>query len=251
MLYATRTTMTKTITTILVALFAVACGGEPFSGAELDAAGGDGPVAVAGAPDAAGGHAAGSAGASRGGATSGGSSSSAGKASGGAATAGAATGGTGTSPVTCDLDTDRLTAALPTSFVWDDYTYTDGQSCTTCRDSPCDIVSVISWGAPQVTEDGRLQYLPNTDNPMVPMNFGTNDGSCTKQVTCGVKFGNPQLLLTVTKSASGWVVSTVEMLATIVGNQCVGDAGGTTFPMGTDFDREAAAALQGLEIPCN
>lgn len=243
--------MTKTIALILVALFAVACGGEPFTGAELDAAGGEVPLAAAGAQDAAGAPAAGSAGAARGGATTSGGSVSgdAGKptGAGGAGSAGAA----GGAAVSCDLDLAKLTAALPKSLTWEDYMYTDASKCTTCRNSPCGVINVISWGVPQAQQDGRLQYLPNTDNPMVSMSFGTNDGACTKQVECGVKFGNPQVLLTVAKDADGWEVSAVEMRATFTGNQCVGDAGGTALPMNDDFDQEAEAALRGLKIPCD
>lgn len=235
--------MTKTITLILVTLFTVACGGEPFSGAELDAAGGDGPVAVAGAPDAAGSHAAGSAGSSRGGATSGGSSSTA-----GAATAGAATGGTVSVPVACDLDTDQLTAALPASFVWSDYTYTNGDTCTTCRDSPCGNVDVISWGVPQTLPDGRLQYLPNTNMAGVPMNFGANDGTCTKQTECVLKGGSPSIILTVERDAAGWHVTHSEVQTALGG--CAG-APANTIPMGYDLNREMDEALIGLEIPCN
>jgi len=243
--------MTKTIPLILVALFSVACGGEAFNAAELDATGGDGPVAAAGAPGAAGGPAAVSAGAPSGGSavahggtvgTGGSGSSAAGKPAGGAPQGGA--------PVTCELDVEKLTAALPTSFVWNSYTYTNGDACTTCRDSPCGNVDVVSWGVPQVLEDGRLQYLPNTSMEDVRVNVGDNDGMCTKQVECKIGSGTPSIILTVANER-GWVVSRAEVQSSLGGRACPNAVGFAVIPAGYDLELEMEMSLQGLKIPCN
>jgi hypothetical protein len=248
--------MTKTIL-ILASLFAVACGGDVFtSGAEFNALGGD-----AGAPDATAGTGSVAGTASAAGSTShggsqgagGSSSSQAGKPSGGSAAGGVATGGSSGAPATCDLNIAKLTAALPTELVWQDYTYTSGDLCVTCRDKPCGAVHVISWGVPQTLEDGRLDYQPNVDQTTISMNFGTNDGMCTKKTECGVQAGVASVLITVAKSVQGWEIAEAQVQAGVSENACTQTAGGlgATGPMGADLGTKLATALKILKISCS
>src|SRR5882757_2209351 len=132
---ALRTTMNKFITLILVTLSLAACGGEPFAGEGETLAGAGGDATEAGTPAVASGgsdvHVGGST--SLAGKPAGGS---AGSPAGGSATTGGsgsagASGGAG--PVTCEFDVTQLTAALPTSLTWSDFTYTNGPACFTCR----------------------------------------------------------------------------------------------------------------------
>ena len=248
---------------LILSLALVACGGgDPFTAAEFSDAGAGGDAAVAGTVTTAGdssaagtvgsSHAGGSASAGK---SSGGSSSSAGKpstggtsAAGGAGGAGGAAGGA--TSVSCDFDPAALTAALPTSLVWQDYTYTNGDLCETCRDKPCATVSVISWGVPQVQKDGSLLYLPNTNEPMAAINYGANDGSCTKSVECGVKGGVGSAQISVARSANGWRVSAVKAEASWGGSACNERIDMNTGPMGVDFSSEIEKQLISIEMPC-
>jgi hypothetical protein len=157
-------------------------------------------------------------------------------------------GGTGGGVSMCALDTDKLTAALPASFVWQSFTFTNGEDCVTCRDKPCGGIKVLSWGVPQEQPDGSLLYLPDTDDPVMPMNFGTNDGSCTKKVECGLKVDALYVSLIVERDADGWIVSPRTDLQFRYG--CASFA--TAPPaMGTDFSNEISSSLNGLQIPCS
>jgi len=242
---------------LILSLALVACGGgDPFSAAEFSDAGAGGDSAVAGtvamagdtstASAGGGSHAGGSASAGK---SSGGSSSVAGKPStGGTSAAGGAAGGSPS--VSCDFDPEALTAALPTSLVWQDYIYTNGDLCETCRDKPCAVIKVISWGVPQVQKDGSYLYLPNTDAPMAPINYGVNDGSCTKSVECGVKGGSPSVQVSVARSADGWRVSAVKAGAGWGGSACNERIDMNTNPMGMDFSSEIEGQLISIEMPC-
>lgn len=242
---------------LILSLALVACGGgDPFSAAEFSDAGAGGDNAVAGTVATAGdtstagagggSHAGGSASAGK---SSGGSSSVAGKPSAGGTPAAAGSAGSSTS-VSCDFDPATLTAALPTSLVWQDYIYTNGDLCETCRDKPCATIKVISWGAPQVQKDGSFLYSPNTDQPMAPINYGANDGSCTKNVECGVKGGSPSVQVSVARSADGWHVSAAKVVAGWSGSACNERLDMNTGPMGADFSSEIEEQLFSIEMPC-
>ncbi len=245
----------KKLTLALVTLLTVACGGAPFS-ATTDALGGD-----AGAPDIL---EAGAPSASRSGAPTqggGGSSATAGTStagkptSGGAPSGGAGAGGAGGAPVsTCDFDEAKLTSALPKSFVWQDFIYTNGEFCVTCRDTPCDTVNVISWGVPVAGEnENEFIYYPNTDKPMVSVELGANDGACTAEKSCGAKLDMSTVKIVTERSGSGWSVTIVEVSAG-GGSTCLAmdpHGSGAGIAIGTDFGKEVSAVIQDIEIPCN
>lgn len=244
--------MTKSITLILVTLSLVACGGEPFTGEgeTLAGAGGDGAEAgavavVSGGSDAQVGGSTSLAGKPAGGSAG---SPAAGGRAGGSGSAGAS-GGSG--PVTCEFDVTQLTAALPMTITWDDFIVTDGALCVTCRDKPCGSIKIISWGVPQLLDDGRYSYLPNAEMPMLSMNIGTNDGSCTKSTECGVKMSVASLQITVARQGSSWVIAKAEAGTGALGNQCTESAGfPNPFPASDDLRLEVDGSLSGLKIPC-
>jgi len=262
--------MTKILTLVLLALSLAACGGEPFdaSSEALAGAGGDAPeagsvgVAVGGSAAQTGGSMSAAGKPAGGSAPQGGRPSTGGSASAGAGTAGAPLGGTGgsgsagsttggTGTVTCDFDVTQLTAALPTTITWQDFTYTEGALCVTCRDKPCGVLHVISWGVPQVLEDGRYQYLPNIERSNLSMNIGTNDGMCTKQTECGINVSLVQLLVTVAQSAGAWGITKAEPDVSATSNMCTTSAGfGNTNPASASLQSELAKSLTGLKIPC-
>ena len=245
--------MTKTITLILVALFSVACGGEPFAAGDaelLAGAGGDATEAgsvgvtsggsdvhVGGSSSVAGKPAGGSAG------TRGGSGGAAG-AAGGSGGAGAPAGG---APVTCEFDVTQLTAALPSTITWNDFTYTNGEACFACRDKPCGTIKVISWGVPTL-QDGQYVYLPNTELPMIPMNIGVNDGACTKTSECGSKLNSLSLAVTVDETKH--VVVSAHGGVVFQDNMCTTTAGVNTAQMALDLGQELGDSMKGLKIPC-
>lgn len=236
----------------------LACGGEPFSGdgAAVAATGGDDSGSAGDGGDGAGGivTSGGSvslAGAPAGGAGAGGSGRAGAPSGGQSGTAGSPSGGTGGGVSTCALDTDQLTAALPSSFVWESFTNTNGEDCVTCRESPCGTLKVISWGVPDERPDGELYYLPNVEKSAFPMNFGANDGACTKKTECGISITEMGLQLFVERDATGWVASAQAYIR--FGPTCSQAPPSTmTIPyvMGPDFSKEASASLNGLKIPC-
>src|SRR5882672_3602424 len=227
--------MTKTLSLVLVALLLMACGGSPFEGTSepLAGAGGDGSEAgtaaataggsealIGGSGNAAGGSSAATAGSGHGGRPSGGA---------GAGTGGVGSGGGGT-PAACEFDVTQLTASLPSTVTWEDFIYTDGALCVTCRDKPCGTIHVISWGVPQLLEDGRYLYLPNAEMPMIAMNLGANDGACTTSTVCGIKMSVEGLQVAVEQRGS-WVITQADSAVAAAGNMCASSAGfSNTYP---------------------
>lgn len=242
--------MTKPLALILVALLLIACGGEPFAAADetLAGAGGDAATEAGSMAVASGGSDA----------HTGGSTSLAGKPAGGSAgspAAGGRAGGSGSAgasggsgPVTCEFDVTQLTAALPMTITWSDFTYTNGPACFTCRDKPCGAIKVISWGVPTL-DNGQYVYLPNTELPMISMNIGTNDGQCTKASECGAKIYSVSLVLTVDEAHH--VVVDAKGGIGFQDNACTQNAAMPTGAMGTDAGDELAKSVIGLKIPCN
>lgn len=244
--------MTKSFSLILVTLLLAACGGSPFEGTSepLAGAGGDGSEAGTAAAPGGGGEAlvGGS-----GNATGGSSATAAGSGHGGRPSGGAdaGTAGGGGTPAACEFDVMQLTASLPSTVTWEDFTYTDGSLCVTCRDKPCGNIKVISWGVPQVLGDGRINYLPNSEMPIVSLNIGTNDGACTKSTECGVNINIAALVMTVARDQNGWIVTKAVAQAGSAGNQCASNAGfSNTHPVQTDLETQISQSLTGFKIPC-
>ena len=233
--------MKHLLTLILVAL-STACGGAEFSSYEAPGAGGDDSSAGTGSVTVTGGGGAGGTQAAGGKPSVGGSSAAAGS---------GATGG-GAAPAACEFDPATLVAALPTSFAWQDFQYTAGDSCSRCVHSPCETFQ-FTWGTPTLNEDGSFTFLPNTTQPMVMMSFGANDGVCATNKTCGLKSSEPNVRLTVEPTSGGWKISSVQFTMTFAENLCVSQAAQGSSPasqMHLQLDRDFSASLKGLVLPC-
>lgn len=245
--------MYKLTSLILAALSLVACGGEPFGAdsADIEQIGGADSAAVAGE---AGSADTGDAGAGYGGTASGGSSSVAGKPPVGGSAPQAGTSMGGTQATTCEFDDTQLAAALPQAFAWDAFTYTSGEFCGRCRDTPCDTIHVISWGVASIDDGGGYVYSPNADAPMVAMSLGANDGTCASEKSCGVKLHLGSIRLTVEPTASGWKIATATAYSQGESNACLDSyPGGGSLPStaAADFAQEVEKTLVGREIPCD
>ncbi len=229
--------MRNSILVVLVLLLN-ACGGEAFS-AEFDSVGDDSGGEAGEAPVTAAGGSATAGTSSTGGVAAGQ------HAGGSAAVAGSAAGGA--APGACDVDIEKITAALPMQIVWKDFINTNQDLCVWCRDEPCETIKVISWGVPTL-QDGQYVYLPNTDLPMIPMNIGVNDGACTKTSECGAKLNSLSLAVTVDETKH--VVVSAHGGVVFQDNMCITTSGVNTGQMALDLGQEMADSLKGLKIPC-
>ncbi len=258
--------MSKLIGLILVTLSLVACGGEPFSAdsAGVEQIGGADSGAVAGE---AGSADTGDAGEGYGGTSSGGSSSTAGKPpvagsspGGSPAAGGQPTAGTGGVAPSCELDTAKLTAALPTSFTWDDFSSpTPDDRCVACKTAPCAQFQ-MTWGSPdaQGPAEGQPEntfvYSPKVASAPIVMAFGASGGSCSAETECSAQSEGPGLTLTVARTADGWMVVSASTWASVVDSECLGTLGAPVHLMGEDLRSELREQVEetvvGLEIPC-
>ncbi len=251
--------MTKTIALILVTLFSVACGGEPFTGTELDAVGGEAIAGEAGTAGAAGSPTVSSAGAPSGGASvaQGGASDAgaAGSSVAGKPAGGASQGGTGGAPVTCELSPERLTAALPKAFIWKDFMVASGSVCAHCIYEPCSQLST-AWGEPTVLGD-HVNYTPiytRTTAVSLLVSVGKNDGACISKVACEMQPETISVGFSMSRDGDAWKAVDVSVFVTFVSNNCmdgIGKPEELTDPVAKDLEDEIRASVIGLKIPCN
>ena len=233
----------KNLILILATMMLTACGGAEFTGEELSPS----LAGEAGEAPAAAGSGAGVGGS---GGTSGGSVAMGGGAAGQAA--GGKGGSAGSAPVACEFDPAMLAPALPTEIDLGDFSYTSGDLCVSCRDGSCGTMRVISWGEPIIDDQGRWQYRPNTEQEMVSLAFGANDGMCTEEEQCGTKPNMPTLVITTEQRNGSWVVASAELWITFYDNACVNAhaGGGFLSDMSTTVSRNVAKALNGRQLPC-
>lgn len=223
---------------LLVMLLLVGCGGAEFSSEETDTGaslGGESASAGAGSSSEAGALTDGGVG----GTTP-------------TVTAGQPSAGSGGAPMSsCALDKAALAAVLPSNVTWDGFHYAAGETCVSCSGDQCKPLNVVSWGLPQ-DDNGQLVFLPNTDQPMVPITVGANDGSCTKTAECGAKLGNPTLKISVERTPMGWQVVEASAYVPVAMNACTASSGADPAlrPMGEHIADRIEVSVLGLEIPC-
>jgi hypothetical protein len=246
--------MSKLIPVILVALFSVACAGEPFSADAFSEIPTD--AGAAGTTDVAGSFSAGSAGVSPGGSTGAGGSSgsAAGKPAGGAPAGGTSAGGSGGAPVeACEFDAAALTAALPQAFTWKDFSVATGSVCASCAYEPCSKLAV-AWGDP-LAQGKTVTYKPAyTPNATVEPIVHVAKGDCSGGDMCEVKPENVSVSVSVARKGDGWEVATVAATVTFTDDACTSAFGSPhemTGALALDVQQEIQASLIGLKIPCN
>lgn len=230
-------------------LLATACGGAEFSAADASAGGDTSDWSMAGSSASL---SAGSAGAAHGGvsstAGSGGQPETSGSSAGAASAAGAPDAG---APAKCEFDPDMITKALPGTFSWEEFVYTNGEACVKCDRDPCQTFAFV-WGVPQLNEDGSYTYLPNTGEPMVNLAVGANDGACAKQSVCGVKSDNPSLSVYVEQQGGSWVITDAKFGMAFFDNAC-SRAIASVSPTGAMFTAigaEFSEVLKGRKLGC-
>lgn len=234
----------KNLILVLMVTVLTACGGAEFSAQFDDSIAGEGgePVASAGSATSGGSSSAGSGGAAGG--------STAGKPAMGGSSGSASVGGAAS--VACEFDPAMLTAALPTEIDLGDFSYTSGELCVACRESPCGKMPVISWGVPTYDQDRGWIYRPNSGKDMVPLVFGNNDGVCSKTEECGTKPDMPLLIVQVERSEDGWEISSATFQLTFFGNACVNNhaGGGFLSDLSKAVDQTVSKRLIGSNIRC-
>lgn len=158
----------------------------------------------------------------------------------------------GSAPTSCEFDPALMMAALPKELDLGDFTFTSGDLCVTCRDTPCRKVAVISWGVPAYDETAGWIIRPNVDTTMVSLNIGANDGSCTMEKSCGTKPDQPAVVLTVKRDGSGWIVDTAQFSMTFYGNACTNEfsSGNYLGELTKAVNATVSATLKSLKFPC-
>ncbi len=229
--------MKNLILSLLVSML-TACGGAEFTGEELSPSlageAGEAPVAMAGSGSSVGGSA------STGGSSVATGGSSAGQHAGGKGSS------AGAAPAACEFDPALLVEAMPKTLVWQDMIATNAEACVTCRKSPCETINVISWGVPNLQQDGSYTFYPNIDWPMISLSTGVNDGMCTMVEQCGSKL----TALTVVVFVQNGKIVQAKTGAVFQENDCTGRAGLGSSMWRPDLERELSDAVSGLEFGC-